>query len=269
MKITNKRNIVEALRLPQNADKLGALGLQYEHEGKFSEAEACLKMAAELQYAEGEFFQDVETLLRLNDLACFYRRTGQPDKAATIREILMLAGEVLCGTEAVEMVVFAQGLASVYKDLFRYAEAEPLYERAQAGWIRLFGKDFPEVSGILHDRAEMALAQGQAEEAIQLGKKALAVWKRALTANHPAVADELDFLASVYQKMGVMDQVSSCAKRARAIRVKACKGALTDDNEQKGVRGCLCPKTTNGRAYSGCVIQTDNGWIAPSSEDCE
>jgi len=70
----------------------------------------------------------------------------------------------------------------------RFAEVEPLYQRALAIWEQALGSDHPNVAQSLNNLAVLYKIQGRTAEAEPLYQRALAIWEHALGPDHPDVA---------------------------------------------------------------------------------
>ena len=66
-------------------------------------------------------------------------------------------------------------LAVLYRDQGKYAEAEPLYQRALAIREKALGSDHPDVAASLNNLAELYRDQGKYAEAEPLYQRALAI----------------------------------------------------------------------------------------------
>jgi tetratricopeptide (TPR) repeat protein len=84
----------------------------------------------------------------------------------------------------------------------RYAEAEPLLQRALAISEQQLGTDHPDTATSLNDLAELYRNQGRYEEAEPLMQRALAIREKQLGQDHPHTATSLDNLAALYQAQG-------------------------------------------------------------------
>ena len=93
------------------------------------------------------------------------------------------------------MAASLNNLALLYKDQGKYADAEPLYQRALAIWEDALGPAHPDVATSLNNLAGLYYAQGQYAEAEPLYRRALAIWEKALGPEHPKVAANLNNLA--------------------------------------------------------------------------
>jgi len=84
----------------------------------------------------------------------------------------------------------------------RYAEAEPLYQRALAISEKALGPEHPNVANSLNNLAALYRGQGKYAEAEPLYQRALAIREKALGPEHPDVATSLNNLAALYRGQG-------------------------------------------------------------------
>jgi tetratricopeptide (TPR) repeat protein len=84
----------------------------------------------------------------------------------------------------------------------RYAEAEPLCQRALAILEKALGSEHPLVTTSLTNLATLYDSQGQYAKAEPLYNRALAIREKALGPEHPGVATSLNNLALLYDNQG-------------------------------------------------------------------
>ena len=114
------------------------------------------------------------------------------------------------------------GLAMVYQDQHRYAEAEPLFKRVLAIEEKAEGPRSPDgLIIILNGLAQVYNAQGRYAEAEPLLKRALAIREKDLNPQHPRVAENLNDLATLYYAQGRFTEAEQLLKRAMGIQVNA------------------------------------------------
>ena len=70
----------------------------------------------------------------------------------------MTIREKALGRDHPEVATALNGLALLYFDQGRYADAEPLYQRALAIREKALGRDHPDVAGSLNSLAELYLS---------------------------------------------------------------------------------------------------------------
>ncbi len=103
----------------------------------------------------------------------------------------------------------------------RYAEAEPLQQRALALREHAFGPDHPDVAAGLNNLANLYHDQGRYAEAESLFQRALAINEHALDSGHPSIAISLSNLAMLYHDQGRWAEAESLCQCALAIRERA------------------------------------------------
>ena len=81
------------------------------------------------------------------------------------------------------------GLANLYREQGKYAQAEPLYQRALRIWEQQLGPEHPETAEIIHDLARFREAQDNCEETSVWYTRALAVREQTLGAQHPKTTE--------------------------------------------------------------------------------
>jgi Tfp pilus assembly protein PilF len=106
-------------------------------------------------------------------------------------------------------------------DRARYAEAEPLHQRALAIREKALGPDHPDTATSLNNLASPFYNQGRYGEAEPLLQRALAIRERALGPDHPDTATSLNNLAVLYNDQGHYGEAEPLHQRALAIREKA------------------------------------------------
>lgn len=108
--------------------------------------------------------------------------------------------------------------ASYLQDRARYAEAEPLYERALRILEQLLGPDHAQVASPLHGLASLYHQGGRYAETEPSYKRALRIWEQQLGAEHPQVATPLHGLANLYREQGKYAKAEPLYKRVLHIR---------------------------------------------------
>jgi tetratricopeptide (TPR) repeat protein len=91
------------------------------------------------------------------------------------------------------------GLANLYVEQGKYAQAEPLYQRALHIREQSLGPEHLETAESLHDLATFQERQGNRQEALSLSQRAFAIRKQALGPGHPKTAAAHEHLTSLRQ----------------------------------------------------------------------
>jgi tetratricopeptide (TPR) repeat protein len=106
---------------------------------------------------------------------------------------------------------------ALYQETGRYAEAEPLYERAIAIDETALGPEHPQLATDLNNLAGLYQETGRYAEAEPLFGRAIAIDEKVLGPEHPDVAGGLNNLAEVYRKTGRYADAEALYVRALAI----------------------------------------------------
>lgn len=93
-------------------------------------------------------------------------------------------------------------LATLYFKQGKYAEAEPLYQRALAIQEQRLGTEHPDTATCLNNLAAFYHEQGKYAEAEPLYQRALAIREQQLGREHPATRTTLKNYALLLRKMG-------------------------------------------------------------------
>ena len=111
-------------------------------------------------------------------------------------------------------------LGVLYKTQGKYAEAEPLYQRALAIREKTLGPDNPNLIVNLNNLAMLYEAQGKYAEAEPLYQRALAIDEKAVTLDGLGLVPDLNNLAVLYDAQGKYAEAEALYQRALAILEK-------------------------------------------------
>jgi len=115
---------------------------------------------------------------------------GDYPAAASFKEAALRLVISEFGPDAGETAVALNNLAVTYRNLARYAEAEPLYRQAIAIDEKVLGKEHPGVATDYNNLALLLQDQGKFAEAEPLYRQAIAIDEKALGKEHPGVATD-------------------------------------------------------------------------------
>ncbi len=110
-------------------------------------------------------------------------------------------------------------LASLYRAMGRYDDAEPLYEQLLASLTADLGPEHPRVVFGLNNLAAFYLEQGKYAKAEPVYAKALRAFEKVLGPEHPEVAQALNNLAGAYKEQGKFAKAEPLFEKALAIRM--------------------------------------------------
>ena len=146
---------------------------------------------------------------------------GHPDRAVIVATQALALAKRTQGVNHVDVAARLSLLANVYRTQAKYAEAEPLYQRALTIREKSLGAEHLLVAEVQDDLAYMHLQQGNYSLAEPLYQHALAVREQSLGPIHLNVAMTLYGLANLYADQKKPVQAEPLYLRALAIREKA------------------------------------------------
>ncbi len=123
-----------------------------------------------------------------------------------------------CDENEVPQIALMNHVASYLSHRARYAQAEPLYQRALHIGENMLRDEHPLMAETLYGLAHLNREQGKYEEAEPLLQRALAVRERALGGEHPSVSETLNELAVLYRYQGKYKEAEPLYKRALHLR---------------------------------------------------
>lgn len=108
-------------------------------------------------------------------------------------------------------------LSRAYRELGRFAEAEPPVRRAVEIFERALGPENPNVATPLNNLAFLLEKQGRYAEAEAIYRRSLAIREKANGPRHPAVANLLNNIATLERNMGRYAEADELLTRALSI----------------------------------------------------
>jgi len=145
---------------------------------------------------------------------------GRYQEAIQYAKELIPAGEKAFGKGHINVAIFMNNLAGLYRSLGDYAKAEPLYKRSLSIREKALGPDHPDVASSLNNLAILYYSLGDYAKAEPLYNRALAIFEKALGHDHPNVAKSLNNLAALYDALGDYNRAEPLYKRSLAINEK-------------------------------------------------
>src|SRR5262249_1183253 len=123
-------------------------------------------------------------------------------KVNQINQAADAADDVLRISMDAKATASLNNLAELYRDQGRYADAEPLPQRALVILEQTLGPGHPDVAASLNGLALLYHTQGRYAQAEPLYQRALAIVEHVLGSLHPLVAKGLNNLAGLYRHQG-------------------------------------------------------------------
>ncbi len=124
------------------------------------------------------------------------------------------------GEQDPRLATSLNNLAVLYNAQGRYAQAEPLYQRALAIREKALGPEHPDVAPSLNNLAVLYNAQGKYAQAEPLYRRSLAIREKALGPEHPNVATVLENYAALLHKLNRHAEADKMEARGQVIRAK-------------------------------------------------
>ncbi len=159
-----------------------------------------------------------------SELVDAYYRAGALFAEGHYQEALPFAQEALrlsereYGPDHPATATMLTTLAKIYHAQDKYAEAEPLFERALA--IREVSGSYPGLARTLNNMAQLYFKQGRYAEAEPLIKRSLAIREKALGSENNYVAGGLNNLAAAYEHQGKYAAAEPLYRRSLAMYEK-------------------------------------------------
>jgi tetratricopeptide (TPR) repeat protein/transcriptional regulator with XRE-family HTH domain len=147
------------------------------------------------------------------------RTWGQCERL--LPHVLTVAAALPESAEDQDLAEALQKAARYLCDHGRYAQAEPLYQRALRIGQQIWGETHPQVAETLCDLACLSSQLGQYQRAELLFQRVLCIWERVLGPAHPALARPLHGLGRICWKQGNYDQAEQAYQRAYSILEQA------------------------------------------------
>lgn len=196
---------------PYIAQALNNLAALYEHQGNYTAAEPLLKRVLaiiEQQLRHSHSFSKI----KLNNQSEIYGDQQTWKENAEFRRLLIIREQ--------DLETALNNLAANCHSLGKYAEAEALYQRAQAISQQHTGAESSEEAQTLSNLGTLYVEQRRYGEAEQLLKRALAIQQRHLRNMHPITAEILNNLGELYAFQGNVKEAEPLLKQALEMREK-------------------------------------------------
>jgi CHAT domain-containing protein/Tfp pilus assembly protein PilF len=180
------------------ADCLNILGLIFDEQGRYPEAESRYQRALAIRIRmHGN--RSAAVADTLNNLAGVYLSQGRYSEAEIYYNRALAIRKHLFGADHRSVVDCLGNLANVYQRQVRHTEAEPLYRKCISLKEKSLGRNHPEVGNILNNLAQLCRMEGRYAEAKELNERTLDIWRRAYGNEHPDVLMSLNNLANIYR----------------------------------------------------------------------
>lgn len=261
---------------PRLVGTLHNLGVLYEIQGRYAEAETLLKRV--LAIREKTLGANHREVVRtLNSLAEVYNAQARYAEAEPLFRKALATRQKTLGQDNSDTARSLNDLGVLLYRKGKYSEAEPLLTRALAIYEKTLGPENPETARTLNNLALLHRAKGRFAIAEPLLKRALAIHEKALGPDHPGVAKGLNDLATLYRDQGKPTEVESLYTRALAVWDKVLGRRIrTWPKDSTAWRGCISAMVdTRGpsRSFNGRwgfrkrpLVRSTRRWRRPWSD---
>ncbi len=200
---------------------LNDLGLVYEAQKKYDDAESSFKRSIEVK--EKNSSPDSETLIpTLNNLALVYRETNKLDLAQSTYERSLKLTEKKYGPDHPADALILNSLAGIMIAANKPADAEQFLKKSLPIWEKAYGPKHPAVAKCLDNLGSVCESQNKMDEAHDYFKRALAIRSESTT-NTGSPADRaisLNKMANLHRDKGEFEEAQPLLKEVVEITEK-------------------------------------------------
>ena len=203
---------------PEVANRSNDLGNVYRTQGRLEDAKRLYDQALTIRIAAlGPDHPNVGT--SYNSLGTFYADSGDLEKAQSYYEKAIATWEKTYGKDSPDLYPSLLNLGQVRASRGDLAGARRDLERGRALVEAARGPDYPDVATALANLASLADTEHRHTDALELFRKALAIYAKAEDA--PDVADTTANVANQLGELGKLDEAEPMMKRALELESKA------------------------------------------------
>ena len=163
--------------------------------------------------------QDDQWLSLIREATSLSQR-AEYDRALLVGKQALEIAERRWGPDDLRVATSLGNLGNVYLTQGKFAEAEPLFERA----LRIWERGAPGHAGIatpIGNLASLYVAQGRYAAAEPLFNRSLTITEKAVGTEHPEIAMRLNALAELYRRQSKYAQAEPLYERALSIWEKS------------------------------------------------
>ncbi len=136
------------------ATSLNNLGLLYQTQGKYAQAEPLYKRSLAI-WEKGLGSEHPQVAIGLNNLAALYQAQGRYAQAEPFFQRSLAILEKVLGPAHPHVAQGLNNLAALYVDQGKYAQAEPFFQRSLAIREKVLGPEHPHVAQSLNNLAAL------------------------------------------------------------------------------------------------------------------
>jgi tetratricopeptide (TPR) repeat protein len=187
-------------------------------QGRDVEALATIEKAIRIREAHPEWPR-VDLARGVTTAALLRYKAGESDKAVEGLERAVREWDLAAPGDP-QALPALEALATAYRDRSRYADAEPLLQRALRVHEAAAGPEGAEVIAMVDSLAYIEFGLKKFPEAEALYRRLLALWEKNGGPDHPMTALTLDKMAEFFAFQQRYEEAEKCATAALAARTK-------------------------------------------------
>ncbi len=198
---------------PTYAIMLNNKAMLFQNIGRYPEAIDLLKSCLDISAASLREKSPNYQLLMVN-LALLYQETKDYASSEEIyKEAIRLKEKRLGTRNHPDLAHMLNLLASLYLEMGKNEEVEPLLKESQRIFEKKFGEEHPAVAATLSNLGNFYRVQGKISEAEPLIQKSLNIREKVLGSRHPDYARAQEDLALIYWEKGNYQEASKLYKQ--------------------------------------------------------
>jgi len=205
------------------ADSYNNLGIVYDSQGKYNQAEEAFKKSLEMR--ERLFKGDhLDIASSYNNLGMVYNAQGKYNQAEKAHKKSLEMRERLFNGDHPDIASSYNNLGMVYNAQGKYNQAEEAYNKSLEMMERLFKGDHPRIAASYNNLGNVYDSQGKYNQAEEAHKKSLEMRERLFNGDHPSIATSYNNLGSVYDSQGKYNQAEEAYKKSLEMEERLFEG---------------------------------------------
>ncbi len=197
----------------ETLESMNDIGLMFEADGQFAEAESMLKGSFEgRKRVLGE--SDPATLVTMGNLGNFFRGRGRFDEAEPLLRRHVEESRRVLGNDHRDTLIAINCYGFLFVDQGKLTEAEPLWRETYDRGRRVMGQDDPDLIVWVNNLGGLISVQGRVREAEPYFREALEKTRRVRGESHPSTIGMIGILAGNLTRQGRVDEAEPLLREA-------------------------------------------------------
>jgi CHAT domain-containing protein/tetratricopeptide (TPR) repeat protein len=203
------------------ATSMQNLGIVLMRQGRFAETEVLFKRALSIrEQVLGPNHKEVaQSLINLG--ALLQDVEGRSQEAIALYQRAISIQQVSLGADNDDLAMTIGNLATAYRSVGKFADAERLQLQALAMRQKVLGPNHRDVALGFNNLGVVYADEGRWDDAEKAQQRSLAIWQQISGLDNPDLAFPLNSLGFVYLHEGKFDEAEGAFKRALALKQTA------------------------------------------------